>query len=587
MGIISEYDHVTNATRDIAAYPVMPAALQAREMKYRYNWSAPILVSDFDSDVLYHASNFVVRSGDRGMTWEEISPDLTRDDDSKQGYGGGPITNEGAGGEIYGTIYGFDESPHDPDVLWTGSDDGLVHVTRDGGATWQDVTGDWGEAMVNAVHVSPHDPATAYIAVSRYKFNDFTPMAYVTYDWGGSWQEITDGIDDEAWVHVVREDPVQPGLLYAGTETGIYVSFDAGASWQSLQLNLPNTPINDLMVHERENDLVVATSGRSFWILDELAPLRQAGEVTEGEHHLYAPDHVYRWAGSGGFGGGGEGQNPPNGAVIDFVLAEAPDSATTVSIEILTAAGDLVRTLSTQPDEDLSPGARPLQVGPGANRVVWNLRHESIPNIPGAYVFGSLQGRRVVPGDYQVRLTVGDWSMTQPLEVRMDPRLDVPLADYVEQDRFVAEVAAELASIHRAVTVNNDVRGQIESAVERIGEHDGTESLVDAGQELAGDLETVADSLYQRRTVDGQTVINFPTRLKFQYVFLHGNADADAPGVSMGSRDVLNDLRARWSVHQATNQELLGPRLDAFNRMLADAGFSVIIVPPRPGRPIS
>ena len=220
-------------------------------------------------------------------------------------------------------------------------------------------------------------------------------------------------------------------------------------------------------------------------------------------------------------------------------------------------------------------------------QAMWNLRHESIPNIPGAYVFGSLQGRRVVPGDYEVRLTVGERTMSQPLEVRMDPRLDVPLATYVEQDQFVASVAAELAAIHRAVSVNNDVRGQIESAVERIGEHDGTEDLVDAGEVLADDLETVADSLYQRRTVDGQTVINFPTRLKFQYVFLHGNADADQPGVSMGSRDVLNDLRARWSVHQATNDELLGPRLDAFNRMLADAGFSVIIVPPRPTRPIS
>lgn len=586
MGIISEYDHVTNSTRDIAAYPVMPAALQAREMKYRYNWSAPILVSDFDSNVIYHASNYVVRSRDRGMTWEEISPDLTRDDDSKQGYGGGPITNEGAGGEIYGTIYGFDESPHDPDVLWTGSDDGLVHVTRDGGATWTDVTGDWGEAVVNAVHVSPHDPATAYIAVTRYKFNDFTPLAFVTRNWGESWQEISDGIDDEAWVHVVREDPVQSGLLYAGTETGVYVSFNGGDDWQSLQLNLPNTPINDLMVHERENDLVVATSGRSFWILDELQPLRQAARVADGEHHLYAPGHVYRWAGGGGFGGGGEGQNPPPGAVIDFVLGAEPDSSQVVSVEILTAAGDRVRTYSTHPDEELSPGAQPIRVG-RANRIVWNLRHEAIPNIPGAYVFGSLQGRRVVPGDYQVRLSVDDWSMTHPLEVRMDPRLDVPLSAYIEQDQFVADVANELAAIHRAASVNNDVRSQIETAMERIGEHDGTESLVAEGEGLAGDLETVADSLYQSRTVDGQTVINFPTRLKFQYVFLHGNADADQPGVSMGSRDVLNDLRARWTVHQATNEELLGPRLDAFNQMLADAGFSVVIVPPRPPRPIS
>ncbi|MDH3271344.1 MAG: glycosyl hydrolase [Gemmatimonadota bacterium] len=587
MGIISEYDHVTGSTRDIAAYPVMPAALQAREMKYRYNWSAPIIVSEHDSNTIYHASNHVVRSRDRGMSWQEISPDLTRDEDDKQDYGGGPITNEGAGGEIYGTIYAFDESPHDANTLWTGSDDGLVHVTRDGGVTWQNVTpGGWGEVMVNEISVSPHDPATAYAAINRYKFNDFTPMAFVTRDYGTNWREISDGFDDEAWVHVVREDPVRPGLLYAGTETGVYVSFDAGSNWQSLQLNLPNTPINDLIVHERENDLVVATSGRSFWILDELAPLRQAMDVAGGAHHLFAPDHAYRWAGGGGGGGGSAGQNPPNGAVIDFALGSDPSEEEVVAIEILTAAGDLVRTYSTDPHEDVSPGTSPMSVG-RVNRMVWDLRHEAIPNIPGAYVFGSLQGRRVVPGTYQVRLRVGDWSMTQPLEVRMDPRLDVSLAEYIEQDRFVADVAAELTALHRAVARNNDVRGQIETLMERVEGHDGADAVTEEGQELAGDLETVADSLYQRRTVDGQTVINFPTRLKFQYVFLHGNADADEPGVSMGSRDVLGDLRARWTVHQATNEELLGPRLDAFNELLREAGFSVIIAPPRPRRPIS
>ena len=590
MGIISEYDHRTGATRDVAAYPVMPAALQGREMKYRYNWSAPLIVSPHDPSTVYHASNVIVRTTDRGMTWEEISPDLTRDEDAKQGYGGGPITNEGAGGEIYGTIYDIEESPHEPGTIWAGSDDGLVHVTRDDGATWTNVTPDGlEEGIINAVSVSPHDPATAYIAFSRYKFNDFTPRAFKTTNYGESWTEMDDGFAAEAWVHVVREDPVRPDLLYAGTETGIYVSFDGGAQWQSLQQNLPNTPINDLRVHERENDLVVATSGRSFWILDDLGPLQQAADVADDAHHLYRPHHAYRLAGGGGgFGGGDEGRNPPNGAVIDFVLAEQPDSGQAVTLEILTAAGDLVRTLSTDPDSAVSPGASTMRVSEGMNRVVWNLRHESIPNIPGAYVFGSLQGRRVVPGDYQVRLTVGDWSATQPLEVRMDPRVDATLADYVAQDQFVAEVAAELTAIHQAVARNNDVRGQLEELLERIeGDERATPELKESGDSLVTDLDVVADSLYQRRTVDGQTVINFPTRLKFQYVFLHANADGAEAGVSMGSRDVLRDLRARWSVHQATTEELLGPRLEAFNRMVAEAGFSVIIVPPAPRRPVS
>jgi photosystem II stability/assembly factor-like uncharacterized protein len=587
MGIISEYDHQTGSSRDVAAYPVMPAALQGREMKYRYNWSAPIAVSMHDPEVVYHASNHVVRSRDRGMTWEEISPDLTRDEDEKQGYGGGPITGEGAGGEIYGTIYAFTESPHDANTIWTGSDDGLVHVTRDGGVSWQNVTpSGWGEGMINEITVSPHAPGTAYLAFSRYKFNDFTPRAYVTTNYGESWREISAGFEDEAWVHVVREDPVRAGLLYAGTETGIYVSFNGGNHWQSLQLDLPVTPINDVVVHERENDLVVATSGRSFWILDDLSPLQQATDVEEGEHHLFAPRHAYRLAGGGGGFGGAEGRNPPNGAIVDFVLAEEPARGDTVKLEFLTAAGELVRTLSTHPDDRLSPGARPLQVE-RVNRVVWNLRHESIPNIPGAYVFGSLQGRRVVPGAYQVRLTVGDWSMTQPLEVRMDPRVDATVADYVEQDAFVAEVAAELTEIHRAVAANNDVRGQIESLLERIEGHDGAETVAAAGDSLATELEAVADSLYQRRTVDGQTVINFPTRLKFQYVFLHGNADGADAGVSAGSRDVLRDLSARWSVHRATNEALLGDRLQAFNDLAREAGFGVVILPPRPPRPIS
>ena len=383
--------------------------------------------------------------------------------------------------------------------------------------------------------------------------------------------------------------PKTPGLLYAGTELGMYVSFNAGGLWQSLQLNLPDTPINDLIVQARDNDLVVATSGRSFWILDDLSPLQQAMSQQDfegGAHYLYEPRGAYRLAGGGGFGGGGEGQNGPSGAVMDVLLGEVSEDQA-VTITIRTPAGDVVRTLSTQPDGDVSPGAQPLQLELGHNRIVWNLRHENIPNIPGAYVFGSLQGRRVVPGDYTVELSIGDWTMERLLEVRMDPRVDTTLEDYIVQDAFVAEVASELTAIHRAVSRNNDVKAQIETLLERVAEDPNAGEVVDEGELLTGDLETVADSLYQRQTVDGQTVINFPTRLKFQYVFLHGNADGAETGVSMGSRDVLTDLRARWTVHQRTNEELMGPRLDAFNRLVQEAGFSIIIAPPRPRRPVS
>ena len=583
MGIISEYDHRTAGSRDIGVYPVLPAALQGREMKYRYNWNAPIVASPHDPSTIYHASNILVRTRDRGMNWQEISPDLTRDEDEKQDYGGGPITNEGAGGEIYGTIYYVVESEHEMGTIWTGSDDGLVHLTRDDGANWEDMTPNGlQEGVINAIEVSPHDPATAYIAFTRYKFNDFTPHIFKTTDYGASWEHLTEGLPEEAWVKVVREDPVRPDLLYAGTETGIYVSFDGGGYWQSLQLNLPNTPINDLIVQRRENDLVAATSGRSFWILDNLSPLQQAPDVTGSEPHLFVPRHAYRLGSGGGGGpasGGNVGRNPPAGATIDFWLPDDLSEGEVLTLKVLKENGDLVRTYSTVPDEDLSPGAQSMVAEAGMNRTSWNLRYEAIPNIAGAYVFGSLQGRRAVPDRYRVQLTVGDWSMTQPLEVRMDPRVGATLDDYREQDTFVANVAGELTEIHRSVMRTQDVREQIESLLDRLEGREDIESVAEAGGTLVRDLEVVADSLYQSKTVDGQTVINFPTRLKFQYVWLHGNADGANAGVSQGSQDVLRDLRVRWIMHRATVELLLGERLNEFNDLVREMGYSAIITP--------
>jgi hypothetical protein len=268
-------------------------------------------------------------------------------------------------------------------------------------------------------------------------------------------------------------------------------------------------------------------------------------------------------------------------------MAEEPTETDTVTVEVLSSAGDVIRTYSTHPDEELSPEAEPVPLGAGHNRGVWDLRHEQIPNIPDAFVFGSLEGRRVVPGDYQVRLTAGETTMTQPLEVRMDPRADLTLAEYIEQDAFIAEVAGELTEIHRAAMDVNDVNEQIGTLLERIEGREGADVVGEAADGLTTDLEVVADSLYQARVVDGQTVINFPSRLKFQYVWLHGNADGAETGVTRGSRDVLGDLRMRWTQHRGTVQDLVGPRLDAFNDLLEEHGFGAIIAPAGRRRPIS
>lgn len=579
MGQISEWDRRTGQARNVMAYPMLPAALASRDMKYRFNWNAPILVSSHDPRVLYHAGNILMRSRDGGRSWEEASPDLTRDEDDKQGPGGGPITNEGAGGEIYNTIVYVSESPHDPATLWAGSDDGLVHVTQDGGATWDNVTPDGiGEAMINAIEVSPHEPGAAYLAVTGYKFNDFTPHVFKTTDYGGNWERVVEGFAEEGFVRVVREDPVRRGLLYAGTELGMYVSWNDGGRWQALQLNMPLTPITDLIVQQRENDLVAATQGRGFWILDNLGPLQQMDEsIANSGLHLFTPGHAYRTSGGGfGPGGGGSfGTNPPSGAIIDFYLGETEDS-TPVSLEILDGQ-EVIRTYSSTWKQG-DAGSR-LATKPGMNRMAWNARHEAVPNVPGLYVFGTLQGRKVVPGTYAARLTVGEQTQTQPVEVLPDPRVDATQADFVEQDRLMVTIRRELEAIHEGVITVRDVRGQVDALVKRSEEFDGAEAVADLGEPLMEDLTAMEDSLVQKRTVDGQTVINFPSRLNFHYVYLRGAVDGWEGGTTRGAHEMFSDLSAKWAGFQAILNTLLGERLDEFNSAVQRSGMPAIVVP--------
>ncbi len=585
MGIMSEYDHRTGASRNAQAYPVMPAALQAREMKYRFNWSAPLIVSQFEPSTIYHGANVLLRSRDRGRSWEEVSPDLTRAQEDKLGYGGGPITNEGAGGEIYGTLAYVAESPLEEGLIWTGSDDGLVHVTRNGGATWSDVTPDGlPEGLINAVDPSPHDPAKAYIAFSRYKFDDFTPHAYKTEDYGESWTPIAEGFAHDHWVRVVREDPVRAGLLYAGTEAGVYVSFDDGGFWQPLELDLPLTPVTDLQIQRERNDLVASTSGWGFWVLDDLSPLQQAESATGRPVHLFQNRDAYRAVGLGGSGGSGNtGKNPPNGAILDFYLEEVPEGS--VTLEILTGDGEAVRSFSTEPDEDAGQESleESMEVKAGMNRLVWDLRYPEVYRVPNLYSFGSLQGRRVVPGTYTARLTVDGEEHTAEIRVLKDPRVETTQAAYQEQEALLREIVMETEALHRSVVSLGDVRDQVKALLERAAEMEGTDEVQELGAALVDSMTMVEDSLVQWDTHDGQTVLNAPSRISFQYLYLMGAVEGSDDGVNQGARDVLRDLNARWHPLRDRLDPMLDQGVAAFNDAVRATGIPPVGKPGDPG----
>jgi len=583
-GQITEYDGRLDSERSVQAYPELPLALPMREMKYRFNWNAPIVVSSHNRQIIYHAGNVLLKSEDRGRTWVEISPDLTRNDEEKKGPQGSPITNEGAGGEVYGTIFYVAESPHQAGVIWAGTDDGLVQLTRDAGKTWQNVTPNgMGEAQVNAIEVSPHDPATAYLTATQYKFNDFTPHIFKTTDYGKKWERIVEGIAPEDWVRAVREDPVRKGLLYAGTETGMYVSFDGGRQWQSLQLNLPVTPITDLKV--QSDDLVASTQGRAFWILDDLSPLRQIEERVAGaDFHLFKPRATVRAFAFGGFGASANlGKNPPAGAIIDYYVAKVPEGP--VTIEILDASGGLVRRYSSEKKDEPGrpeasgedffgpPPARPLEVKAGMNRTNWDLRHEQIPRVVGVFSFGSLAGRRALLGTYQVKLTVGGKSLTQSFELKKDTRLEATTQDFQAQEELTAAIDKELTEMHQSVIRLRDVRGQLESLMKR------AKDVEPEAKPLVEKLNAVEDALIQKRTADGQTVINFPVRLNHHYIYLRAVVDGAEGAPTEGARKRFADLQAQWAKHKATLDQLLGTELAAFNGKIRDKGISAVTAP--------
>ncbi len=581
-GQISEYNHATRQSRAIMAYPYLGLSLDAKDVKYRFNWNAPILASKHDPSIIYHAGNVLFKTTDRGHAWQPISPDLTRNEIEKQGPGGRPITNEAAGAEVYNTILYVAESPHAAGTLWVGTDDGLVHLTQDEGETWINITPPGiGEVMINAIDASAHDPATAYLAVTGYKSGDFAPHIFKTTDFGETWTKLINGLPDEAYVRVVREDPVRQGLLYAGTEAGLFISFNGGAVWQPFQNDLPLVPITDLIVHE--DDLVAATHGRSFWILDDLAAVRQLTDaIAQAPAHLFAPGVTY-WMNGGGRGGAHQGKNPPNGVTLYYTLAE-PDSATVVQLDMLDATGTLIRSVRsdakvTPPRPGGPPPAPKVTVEQGMNRFVWDMHHTPITAVPELFTYGSLAGRHVMPGTYQARLIVGADTVAQAFEIRLDPRLERTPEDLLEQADLLAQVQGRAEEIHKAVNTMRSVGQQVKALLKKADGHEGADTLATVGKALLKDMDTWESELVQVRQETFQDVINFPNKLNAQYIYMLSAAAGAASPVTAGTRARLADLDAQWAVHKAEMERMLQEVVPAFDALYQAQRIPAITIP--------
>jgi len=590
-GTISLLDTKTNEQVGVMEYPVQYQSLQPKDMNYRFNWNAPIIHSIHEPGVFYHAGNILFKTTDMGKSWTAISPDLTTHDTSKMGMSGTPYTNEGAGGENYCTISYVIESPLEKGVFYTGSDDGLVHITKDGGATWTNITPDGVKGtLVNAIEVSPFDKATAYIAVNKYKFNDFTPLIYKTTDYGKTWIKITEGIPYGAYARVVREDNEVKDLLYAGTETGFYISYNGGKAWKQLQLNLPVTPITDLKLHQ--NHLLASTQGRAFWVLDDLTALRKNAASIKTETALLPVNNVVRVAGSSPLDRQFEEDedpieinttavNPATGAVIYYHI-QNKDSVKSATIEILNANQKLVRTYYMEkPKGNTSNNqleADPkIEIRSGLNRFVWDLREVNLPSIENVIIEGSMGGRTVIPGKYEVRLTINGKAETTSFEVLADPRLTASENEYKAQDNLSKLTSDDIEAIHVSVVQMRKIQDQLNQFVNRAEGIAALDSLAAKAKAIVKNIKTWEEQLIQAKSQSNDDVINFVNKLSANIVFVKGEIEsANTPYVTKGQQKRYEELHAEWKKYEAQKQALLAGEIAAFNEACRKANWNFI-----------
>ncbi|WP_019986906.1 WD40/YVTN/BNR-like repeat-containing protein [Rudanella lutea] len=602
-GLITRYDKNNDQNQVVNVYPEYSMGAPSSARKYRFQWTYPIVFSPHDNNVLFCTSQFVHRSTDNGHSWEDISPDLTRNDPKTQGDTGGPITKDNTGAETFPTVYSFAESPLEKGVYWAGSDDGLMHISRDAGKTWQKITPstslvpEW--ALISIIHPSDHTTGKAYVAAKRYMSGDRKPYLLKTTDYGKTWTSIANGIPADEYCHVVREDPNQPGLLYAGTERGVYVSFNDGASWQPLSLNMPITPIRDLQIHKREKDLVVATHGRSFWIMDDVTPLHEMAANTgqslaDKPAHLFKPRHAYRMEGGAGGRRGAptdQGENAPNGVLVRYALNGKPDKE--VKLLFMTTVGDTIISYSSQKDKKGQPlkvikdfyedadneRADVVATKPGLNTFLWDMRYPDATAVEGTNIMwtGRGTGAKVVPGMYKVQLLIDNKVVgEQPIEIRKNPKINTSADDYRAQFELLQKINNKLSETHKGVNQIRQIRNQINGYLKDVKDPSVAEKFKKATKPMLDELDQLESTLMQPKSKAFQDALAYPIRLNDKLAGVASVVSSADTKPTKASYTVFEDLSKQADTALSKLKELVQKQIPAFNQMVAEQRMPAI-----------
>ncbi len=592
--VLTRYDHRSRQRKVITPWPEEVRGFSGRDLRYRFAWTFPVVLSPQDPDTLYVGANVVFRSRDEGQSWEVMSGDLTRHDPDRLGPSGGPITRDNGGAEMYGTLATLAPSPVDARILWAGSDDGLIHVTQDAGQTWRNVTPEWLPpwALISCIEASPHAPQTAYVAATRYKSDDPAPYVLKTVDGGNQWESIADGIGSDEAPRVIRQDPQVPGLLFLGTERGLYLSGDEGRHWQRFQNNLPVAPVYDLIVHD--DDLIVATHGRSFWILDDMTPLRALAGIRPTTR-LLSPRKTHRYRGGADLRSRGDsgyastdtatvgwerrpglsapgavwtnaGENPPNGVVVHYVLSKPPREP--LRLEFADALGTVIQSFTGDGEQSRvkSPMFR-LGTEAGLHRFVWDLRYPDAEPLPGAVLRGgNTRGPLAPPGLYRVALTVDGEVFSATWELAADPRLDLAPEEHEAQFRFLLAVRDQLSAVHRAAMQIRRIRTPLVAYLGRLGRAPSDATLRQHVEAVHARLDAIEEVLTQPRAHMPLDYLKYPPGLNVKLAALKSAVEQADGEPTSGAQAVLASLTERadeqFAQLRTLIQQELPPLLD-------------------------
>tara|TARA_B100001175_G_scaffold182238_1_gene154690 strand:+ start:3630 stop:6815 length:3186 start_codon:yes stop_codon:yes gene_type:complete len=592
-GYMMRRDHSINQTRSVNVWPDNPAGSGVEVMKYRFNWNFPVIFSPHDSKKLYAGSNFLHQTTNEGQSWEVISPDLTRGIPKTMKSSGGLITQDNTGAEFYANIFVIQESMREKGVIWVGSDDGLIHISKDNGSSWVNVTPPESISpklnMINSIDVSPFTDGTAYVAATSYKFGDYTPYLYKTSNYGENWELITNGINSNYYTRVIRSDKVVEGLLYAGTEWGMFISFDDGKSWSSFQLNLPITSIRDLQV--KENDLIAATHGRSFWMIDDLTPLHQLNqEMINKNSYLFKPDKSYRMHQSGGWGRVNTklvGENHPNGVIINYYIKNLKENDK-VRIDILDSENKIIQSYSNKNLDDIENNdskpvlsnsqdidyaltgmnIKSLKVKSGGNRLIWDMRYPGFTSFDGMVLYSSPNvGPKAIPGNYKVKMYYNDDIINQDFTIVKDPRISNTLDDYEEQFNFLIDVRNQVSRANQAIIDIREGRENLNFIKKQVNEND---QLIDLINEFDKKISVIENNIHMTKNKSRQDPLNYGIRINNRLAFLMADSQrGDYPPTDQ-SQDFFKEIKKELDNELINLNKILLEYTETINRQIEE-----------------